>query len=114
MGRSILGLGYAIFLCELVLAAFVPSNTARGGGIVMPIVLSIAFTLGSTPDRDPRKKGGEYLMLCGAHANLLAASFYPTGMPIIIYVSNVDSTNITYFIFHYFIIYYFILVYNYL
>lgn len=55
-----------------------PSNTARGGGIVLPIVRSIAASLGSTPLNDP--KPGSYLMLIGAHANLLSASMYLTGM----------------------------------
>lgn len=54
-----------------------PSNTARGGGIVLPVVQSIATTLGSTPAHQP--KIGGFLMLVGAHANLLSASMYLTG-----------------------------------
>jgi DASS family divalent anion:Na+ symporter len=50
LGGNLLGLGYAIFISEFVLSAFVPSNTARGGGIIMPIVMSLVETLGSTPD----------------------------------------------------------------
>lgn len=64
-------------LIELLLAPFVPSNTARGGGIVLPVVHSIATTLGSTPSHQP--KIGGFLMLVGAHANLLSASMYLTG-----------------------------------
>jgi DASS family divalent anion:Na+ symporter len=63
---------------ELLLAPFVPSNTARGGGIVLPVVQSIANTLGSTPSQNP--KIGGFLMLVGAHSNLLSASMYLTGM----------------------------------
>jgi DASS family divalent anion:Na+ symporter len=62
---------------ELLLAPFVPSNTARGGGIVLPVVHSIATTLGSTPSHQP--KVGGFLMLVGAHANLLSASMFLTG-----------------------------------
>jgi DASS family divalent anion:Na+ symporter len=80
LGRSLLGLGYAVFICELLLGPFVPSNTARGGGVMMPLVTAIARTLGSTPERWPRRRGGEFLVLCGAHANLLSASMYATGM----------------------------------
>ncbi|KAI3632162.1 hypothetical protein MIR68_009998 [Amoeboaphelidium protococcarum] len=80
LGSSVLGLGYAVMLSELILAPFVPSNTARGGGIVLPIVYSIATTLGSFPDIESRSKGGEFLILVGAHANLISASLYPTGM----------------------------------
>ncbi|KAJ2654274.1 hypothetical protein IWW48_006210, partial [Coemansia sp. RSA 1200] len=46
MGRSTIGIGYAICLAELTLAPFIPSNTARGGGIIYPIVESIIASLG--------------------------------------------------------------------
>jgi len=32
MGKSTLGLGYAIAMADLILAPFMPSNTARSGG----------------------------------------------------------------------------------
>src|SRR5208282_3431658 len=38
LGRRTLGLGYAIALSDLVLAPVMPSNTARSGGTVFPIV----------------------------------------------------------------------------
>lgn len=96
-GKRVIGLAYAILLSgkklihvfflvdhshaynilELLLAPFVPSNTARGGGIVLPVVHSIATTLGSTPSHQP--KVGGFLMLVGAHANLLSASMFLTG-----------------------------------
>lgn len=66
-----------MLLLELLLAPFVPSNTARGGGIVLPVVHSIATTLGSTPDHNPEI--GSFLILVGSHANLLSASMYLTG-----------------------------------
>ncbi|KAI9340954.1 Sodium/sulfate symporter [Pilaira anomala] len=88
-GKRVIGLAYAILLSELLLAPFVPSNTARGGGIVLPVVQSIATTLGSTPSHQP--KVGGFLMLVGAHANLLSASMFLTGMapnPIVIAKAN--------------------------
>ncbi|KAI8377262.1 Sodium/sulfate symporter [Blakeslea trispora] len=88
-GNRIIGLGYAILISELFLAPFVPSNTARGGGIVLPVVQSIATSLGSTPSQNP--KIGSFLMLVGAHANLLSASMYLTGMapnPIVLAKAN--------------------------
>jgi len=79
LGRSLLGLGYAVCASELLLGPFIPSNTARGS-VILAIVASICQTLGSTPTKNPRSGGGEYLMLVGAHANLIAASTYQTGM----------------------------------
>ncbi|CAO3630072.1 unnamed protein product [Cunninghamella blakesleeana] len=77
-GRNIFGLGFSIVFSEILLAPFVPSNTARGGGIIMPIVNSMSQTLGSTPDQYPEIGG--FLMLLGAHSNLLSASMFLTGM----------------------------------
>ncbi|GAN03794.1 2-oxoglutarate translocator [Mucor ambiguus] len=88
-GKHTMGLAYAIVLSELILAPFIPSNTARGGGIVLPVVHSIATTLGSTPDTNPEI--GTFLILVGNHANLLSASMYLTGMaanPIVVAKAN--------------------------
>ncbi|MFL2989559.1 MAG: SLC13 family permease [Candidatus Neomarinimicrobiota bacterium] len=79
LGRSITGLGYAICCAELILGPVVPSNTARGGGILAPIVDSISRTLGSSPNNNPQK-AGQYLNLVGAHANLITAAMFLTGM----------------------------------
>ncbi|RUP47135.1 Sodium:sulfate symporter transmembrane region-domain-containing protein [Jimgerdemannia flammicorona] len=83
MGWSILGLGYAITISELLLGPFVPSNAARGGSIVLPIVTAVATSLGSKPTHNPAT--GRYLMLVGAHSNLISASFYLTGEWIFLY-----------------------------
>jgi DASS family divalent anion:Na+ symporter len=49
IGGSPLTLGYAIVLADLAMAPMTPSNTARAGGILFPITLSIARTFGSEP-----------------------------------------------------------------
>ena len=79
LGKSIIGLGYALCAAELILGPLVPSNTARGGGILAPIVDSMSRTLGSTPNQSP-DKAGQYLHLIGAHANLITAAMFLTGM----------------------------------
>ena len=79
LGKSITGLGYAICSAELILGPLVPSNTARGGGILAPIVDSMSRTLGSMPNKSP-DKAGQYLHLVGAHANLITAAMFLTGM----------------------------------
>ncbi|KAI9361627.1 Sodium/sulfate symporter [Zopfochytrium polystomum] len=76
LGGSILGLGYSLFASELILGPFLPSNTARGAGIIMPVVVSLARVLGSTPTASPTI--GRFLILCGSHANLLISSIYMT------------------------------------
>jgi divalent anion:Na+ symporter, DASS family len=49
IGGSALRLGYALVLADLAMAPMTPSNTARAGGILFPITLSIARTFGSEP-----------------------------------------------------------------
>ena len=78
-GKTTLGLGYATAVAEFILGPAIPSNTARGGGIMAPIVNSLARTLGSSPEDQP-KRAGEYLMLNGAHINLITAAMFLTGM----------------------------------
>jgi DASS family divalent anion:Na+ symporter len=79
LGRSMLGLGYAVAGAELVLAPVVPSNTARGGGILAPTVRALATALGSTPDREP-DRAGSYLATVGAHACCISGGMFMTGM----------------------------------
>ena len=40
-GKSTLGLGYAISMADTIIAPATPSNTARSGGILFPIVRSL-------------------------------------------------------------------------
>ncbi|HIA36556.1 MAG TPA: DASS family sodium-coupled anion symporter, partial [Flavobacteriales bacterium] len=79
LGKSPLGLGYSICGAELLLGPVVPSNTARGGGILAPIVQSISTALDSHPKENP-EKAGKFLTLVGAHANLITAAMFLTGM----------------------------------
>ncbi len=48
-GKSSLGVSYSLALSDMVLAAMIPSNGARSGGVIMPIARSIAELYGSSP-----------------------------------------------------------------
>ena len=41
-GKKTIGIAYSLALSELILAPVTPSNTARGGGIIHPIMRAIA------------------------------------------------------------------------
>src|SRR5574340_270448 len=74
-GRTPLGLGYALAASELVLAPAVPANTARAGGIIFPILTSIAQVCGSHPKSSPRRLGA-FLIVNQFHVtNILSAMF---------------------------------------
>jgi L-tartrate/succinate antiporter len=57
MGKSTLGLGYAVAVSDLILSPFMPSNTARSGGTIYPVAINIPQIFNSYPDKDPRKIG---------------------------------------------------------
>jgi DASS family divalent anion:Na+ symporter len=71
-GRSPLGLAYSIVLTDAAIAPAFPSNTARGG-VLYPIVLSVAQGAGSRPDDPEGRRLGGYLMFC-AMAGLAVSS----------------------------------------
>ena len=71
-GRSSLGLAYSIILTDAAIAPAFPSNTARGG-VLFPIVLSVAQGSGSRPDDPKGRRLGGYLMF-SAMASLAVSS----------------------------------------
>lgn len=79
LARTPLSLGYSIAAADLVLAPFIPSDTARGGGVIFPISRSVASAFGSEP-RATAKRMGAYLMLVSFHVTYPASGIYLTGM----------------------------------
>ncbi len=78
-GHSALTLAYSIVATDVVLAPFVPSDTARGGGIVYPIVRSLAQAFKSEPGPTAGRIGS-YLILVGFYATYTASAMFLTGM----------------------------------
>jgi len=79
LGRRTLGLGYATALSDLCLAPVMPSNTARSGGTVYPIVKNIPPLYGSFPNDHPRKIGG-YLLWTGFATTCVTSSMFLTAL----------------------------------
>ncbi len=78
LGKRTIGIGYGLAVCELLLAPFTPSNTARGGGIVHPIMRSIANAFDSDPEKGTQGKVGTYLALVNYHANPITSAMFVT------------------------------------
>lgn len=77
-GKSSLGVCYSLGLTDLVLAAIIPSSGARSGGVVLPIVRSVAEIYGSRPGETASRIGsflilGVYQTICVVAATLLTA-----------------------------------------
>ncbi|MBI1790339.1 MAG: DASS family sodium-coupled anion symporter [Acidobacteria bacterium] len=78
-GRSAISLAYCLSAATVTLAAFIPSDTGRGGGIVYPITRSLAKAFGSEPGPTAGRFGA-FLMLAGFHANYIASAVFLTSM----------------------------------
>ena len=76
-GRSPLGLAYSIVLTDAAIAPAFPSNTARGG-VLYPIVLSVAQGSGSHPDDPKGRRLGGYLMFCGMASLAVSSALWMT------------------------------------
>ncbi len=80
LGKSIKGVAYSVCASEFILAPVIPSNTARGGGLLAPIVNSLAQSMGP-PGSTSLSESGKYLSLVGGHANLISSAMFMTAMP---------------------------------
>ncbi|MGL4581449.1 MAG: SLC13 family permease, partial [Flavobacterium sp.] len=77
-GKRTIGIAYALSFAETILAPVTPSNTARGGGIIHPIMRSIASSFGSKPERGSTEKIGRYLALVNYNTNPITSAMFIT------------------------------------
>ena len=76
-GKSSVGLAYSIVITDAIIAPGFPSNTARGG-VLFPIVLSVASGAGSRPEEPEGRKLGGYLMFCGMASLSVSSALWMT------------------------------------
>jgi DASS family divalent anion:Na+ symporter len=79
MGDSTLKLGYTIVLSDLIISPATPSNAARAGGIIFPIVRSLASAFDSEPGPSA-KRVGSFLMQVGYQGNTITSAMFMTAM----------------------------------
>ena len=73
LGRKTLGLGYSMVATDLVLAPAIPSNTARAGAVVFPIVRSVAEAYHSRPGDGTARRVGAFLLKTSFQGNLITS-----------------------------------------
>ncbi len=79
-GGSPLGLGYGLLLSSFSIAPLIPSATARTGGILLPILKSLAEVMGHEPGvHNKGKKIAEYLTMVVFHASVVTSAMFITG-----------------------------------
>ena len=77
-GKKTIGVAYSLALSDLLIAPVTPSNTARGGAIVHPIMKAIAASFDSNPEKGTQNKIGRYLALVNYHANIISCLIFVT------------------------------------
>ncbi|UCD25303.1 MAG: DASS family sodium-coupled anion symporter, partial [Gemmatimonadota bacterium] len=80
LGKRSLGLGYSMAATELVLAPVIPSNTARSGAVMYPIVRSIAEAFDSRSGDGTERRIGAFLVQNSFHVNLITSAMFLTAM----------------------------------
>lgn len=80
LGKKSLGLSYGMVATDLLLAPAVPSNTARAGGVVFPILQSVASAYGSNPDDGTARKLGSFLTLAAFQGTIITSAMFLTAM----------------------------------
>ncbi|MDF7639878.1 DASS family sodium-coupled anion symporter [Lactobacillus sp. ESL0791] len=95
-GKKSLGLGYAIGAIDLIVSPATPSNGARAGGIVYPLIQSLADTFDSKPNDPSRKKMGAYLTFTEFQVNVITSSLFMTACaPNLIAVALAAKAGVT-------------------
>lgn len=79
MGRHSLTLGYAIVISDICLAPFTPSNTARTGGVIFPVIKNLPPLFQSYPNDPSARRIGGYLMWMMILGTSLSSSMFVTG-----------------------------------
>ena len=93
LGKTTLGLGYAVAFADGILAPFMPSNTARSAGTIFPIAINIPQMFNSTPDNEPRKIGS-YISWVAIAATCVTSSMFLTALaPNLLAVSLVEKST---------------------
>jgi len=80
LGRRSLTLGYAVTFADLALAPFTPSNTARSGGTIYPIIANLPPLYDSRPNDASARKIGSYLMWVAITATCITSSLFMTAL----------------------------------
>lgn len=80
IGYSTLGLSYALVLIDFLLAPFIPSVVARGGGIVFPITKSICESYSDNDHKGISSRNGGFLMKVCFQSSVITSSLFVTAM----------------------------------
>jgi DASS family divalent anion:Na+ symporter len=96
-GRTTLGLGYSLVAADLVLAPAIPSNTARAGGVIFPILQSLAKAAPGW-DEVTRSRTNAFLTLTAYNGTVITSAMFLTAMvanPLSVQLAAAQGVRIT-------------------
>jgi len=76
MGRKTLTLGYAVMMADALLAPFTPSNTARSGGTIFPVIRNLPPLYDSKPNDPSARRIGSYIMWTAIASTCVTSSMF--------------------------------------
>jgi len=80
LGGRTLTLGYAVMIADAILAPFTPSNTARSGGTIYPVIKNLPELYDSRPNDPSARRIGGYLMWVALASTCVTSSLFLTGL----------------------------------
>ena len=80
LGKRSLGLAYGLVATDLVLAPAIPSNTARAGGVVFPILKSLCVSLGSDAALGTERRIAGFLTFTAYQGVVVTSAMFLTAM----------------------------------
>ena len=80
MGGKTLTLGYAVAAADTILAPFTPSNTARSGGTIYPVIKNLPSLYDSKPDDPSMRRIGSYIMWVAIATTCVTSTLFLTGL----------------------------------
>lgn len=79
-GKRTLFLAYSLIASDVLMAPAMPSNTARAGGILAPIVKSLDLAFDSDPEKGTEDRLGRFLVPAIFHTDLVISAIFLTSM----------------------------------
>lgn len=93
MGRKTIGLGYSLVATDFVLAAMIPSNAARNGGVILPIARGVCETYDSRPEDGTAGRLGTYLMNLLYQCDVIICATFLTGQASNLIIADLALKN---------------------
>ena len=80
LGKNTLGLSYAFVFTDLAMAPAMPSNTARTGGVIFPLIRSLSDAYDSKVENGTERRIGSFLTKSVFQGDMVVCAMFMTAM----------------------------------